>query len=67
MLHNLCIQLAELMLTSALGLDMSLLLLANYHSYPEGKENHMRVITKKPLQYLIPVATTTLWIFSMYW
>lgn len=57
------------MLTSALGLDMSLLLLANHHSYPEGKANHTRVITttKKTLQYLIPVATTTLWIFSMCW
>ena len=33
------------MLTSALGLDMSLLLLANHHSYPEGKANRMRVIT----------------------
>ena len=37
------------MLTSALGLDMSLLLLANHHSYPEGKANRTRVITtKKP-------------------
>ena len=39
------------MLTNAMGLDMSLLLLTSHHSYPEGKANHMRVITKKTISY----------------
>lgn len=54
------------MLTNAMGLDTSLLLLANHHSYPEGKANHMRMITKEP-RYLILVATAILWIFVMCW
>lgn len=34
------------MLTHAMGLHLSLLLLGNHHSYPEGKAIHVRVMTE---------------------